>query len=51
MDISFSERLSNLLAMQNLLRLDGPSGQLEAKQLEDSAYDRANSKVRDQSRT
>jgi hypothetical protein len=45
MDISFSERLANIMALQKLLDLGGANGHLDAKQLEDSAYRKARSKV------
>jgi hypothetical protein len=48
MDISFSERLNNIMTLQHLLSLQGPNGLLEAKQLEHSAYEKANSKVQRQ---
>lgn len=45
MDISFSERLVNVMALQNLLSTHGADGRLEAKQLEESAYQKADAKV------
>jgi hypothetical protein len=45
MDISFSDRLANIMVLQNLLGLGAPNGHLEAKQLEESAHQKANSKV------
>jgi hypothetical protein len=45
MDINFSERLSNIMTLQNLLGSSGPNAHFEAKELEESAYQKANSKV------
>ena len=45
MDISFSERLSNIMTLQNLLGGNGLNAHLEAKKLEESAHEKANSKV------
>jgi hypothetical protein len=45
MDISFSERLSNIMTLQNLLGSNGLNAQLEAKRLEESAHQKAKSKV------
>jgi hypothetical protein len=45
MDISFSERLSNIMTLQNLLGINGRNAHLEAKKLEESAHQKANSKV------
>jgi hypothetical protein len=45
MDISFSERLSNIMTLQNLLGGNGLNAHLEAKKLEESAHQKANSKV------
>jgi hypothetical protein len=45
MDISFSERLSNIMTLQNLLSGSGLNAHIEAKKLEESAHQRANSKV------
>jgi hypothetical protein len=45
MDISFSERLANIMALQKLLDRGGAGGHVDAKELEDSAYRKASSKV------
>ena len=45
MDVSFSERLSNIMALQNLLSFSTSTGRLNAKELEESAHQKAKSKV------
>jgi hypothetical protein len=45
MDVSFSERLANVMALQKLLDRGGANGHGDARQLEDSAYRKASSKV------
>ena len=45
MDISFSDRLSNIMILQNLLALHASNGDFNAKELEESAYSKAKSKV------
>jgi hypothetical protein len=45
MEVGFSERLSNIMTLQNLLSGNGLNAHLEAKKLEESAYQKANSKV------
>ena len=45
MDVSFSDRLHNIMALQGLLSIHGSDAQLEAKKLEERAYQQAKSKV------
>jgi hypothetical protein len=45
MDIDFSERLSNIMTLQNLLGGHGLNAHVEAKKLEESAHQKAKSKV------
>ena len=45
MDVSFSERFSNVLALQQMLARCTEDAQGQAKRLEQSAYERASSTV------
>jgi hypothetical protein len=45
MEVSFSDRLSNILSFQRLLDGQGPDGGVRAKKLEDEAHAKSESKV------
>ena len=45
MEVSFSDRLSNILSFQRLLDGQGPDAGIRAKKLEDEAYAKSESKV------
>jgi hypothetical protein len=45
MEVSFSDRLSNILSFQRLLDGQGPDAGIRAKKLEDEAYVKSESKV------
>lgn len=45
MEVSFSDRLHNIMALRNLLGLQEADGHPDARSLEESAYLQAKSKV------